>query len=134
MKVVRLTLNKIEIHSAGEDDAEWRFKVSAKTTAGGTGYLYKEWNVDGVSSGDVYPLGDQAVFLLNDSEEIFLETGGFEVDNPGFPLFDPNDDIPAVRMNIKPDTAGLAHRVSVSNGEFDYTLEMGFAVKPISDF
>ena len=112
MPFAQVILNSIEIHNTDEDNSEWHFNVGANTWNSSLNF---DWNVDGVSDGDFYNFSQNGmpvsqIFMVNPGEQIFIHAGGYEEDDPGFPLYDDNDGLPGFRFSVDPAA------VSAGNG------------------
>ena len=57
MPFVNATVRRIEVHAAGEGEAEWRLNIRGKAAAGGSGEYEAAWHADEVSDGNHYPIG-----------------------------------------------------------------------------
>jgi len=125
MPIVNVTPKRIEIHKAGEGDAEWRVTLGGRAAGAGAGNYTMNWNQDGVSDNDVYDFNSANwIFFTTPGEKIRVSLWGYEEDGG---LFDPSDTLPGVAFDVDPGTAAPELRVDADNGEFSYTLVWGFS-------
>jgi hypothetical protein len=104
-----VTLQRIEVHRAGEDKSEWRMKIEGNATAGKTGGYEKTWESDGVMNESSRDLNTEWLFDLKPNERIRIKTSGLELDGG---IFDPDDVLPGVEVDVDPRTAGNQYSVS----------------------
>jgi hypothetical protein len=116
----------ITIHQTDEGNSEWRLGMGVGTA---TQHKPFGWNVDGVSTGEHYNFSEnnvpvKTVFVLNPGEQLFFHAGGYEEDDPGFPLFDDNDGLPGFGVLVDPAAAspGDDFQIHASAGDFNYSL------------
>src|SRR5688500_11419299 len=130
MPFAQVTLKSIEVHNTDEGDSEWHLNVGAETWGASKQF---NWNVDGVSDGDVYSFSENGkpvstALILAPGKQVFIHAGGFAEDDPGFPLFDDHDGLPGSGFTV--DTAAVSagddYPVSASAGAFHYTLHWDF--------
>jgi hypothetical protein len=125
MPFVTTTIKRIEVHKAGEDEAEWRLTIRGKAAAGGSGDYERGWHADTVSNNSSHSIDTSWLFILNQGEKININIFGYEEDGG---LFDPSDTLPGVGVAVDPTTAGNDFRITGDNGEFAYTIVMSFVV------
>ncbi len=129
MPVVDVLVKTIRVHKAGESEAEWRLTVAGRAAGGGSGDYEEGWERDSVRSNREYPINATWLFRLNQGEKITIAMNGIEVDGP----FDPNDQLPGVKLDVDPTTAGNNYGIEAGGGEgaeFHYTVYFDFIVRP----
>jgi len=130
MPTASVTPRRIQIHKAGEDEAEWRTTIMATGIAGavGNGGPF-QWSQDGVSDNRTYTFDPNMnwLFYVPPGGKIRLAFFGYEEDGG---LFDPSDTLPGIAVDLDPITAGSEYSIPVDAGEFAYTLVWGVNVLP----
>ena len=125
MANVRVGVDTIRVHKAGESHAEWNLTFLGQATAGGWGNYSYFWDWDDVTDNWTYIIGQKWLFALSPGEKIRLILVGVELDD-----IDPNDPLPGVAVNIDPITAGPNFQITAGDpgGNFHYTVNYTFNV------
>lgn len=120
MPNLRITFDKIDIKENGDTaGATWKFEM----TVNGQG---KSWHPANVEDNMTYALeGYSWDVYIPENGVLALNTGGYEEDSPGFPLFDDHDRIYGInREHTKHDNWGQGSQSAVAEGgeEISYTI------------
>lgn len=120
MPNLRVTFDKIDIKENGDTaGATWKFEIFVN----GQG---KSWHPVNVEDNTTYALeGYSWDLYVPENGVLALDTGGYEQDSPGFPMFDDHDRIYGInRQHTKHDNWGHgAQSASADGGEgISYTI------------
>lgn len=120
MPNLRVTFDKIDIRENGDTaGATWKFEMSVN----GQG---KSWHPANVEDNTTYALeGYSWDLYVPENGVLALNTGGYEQDSPGFPLFDDHDWINGIdREHTKHDNWGQGYQSAPAQGgeEISYII------------
>ena len=120
MPNLRITFEKINIQENGDTaGATWKFEISVN----GQG---KSWHPANVEDNTTYALdGYSWDVYVPENGVLALDTGGYEEDSPGFPLFDDHDRIYGInREHTKHDNWGQGSQCvpALGGAEIAYTI------------
>lgn len=120
MPNLSITFNKIDIKENGDTaGATWKFEMYVN----GQG---KSWHPANVEDNTTYALeGYSWDLYVPENGVLALDTGGYEEDSPGFPLFDDHDRICSINCeHTKHDNwgEGIQSAASAGGGEISYTI------------
>lgn len=120
MPNLRVTFDQIDIKENGDSaGATWKFEMFVN----GQG---RSWHPANVEDNTTYPLnGYSWDMYVPENGVLAIDTGGYEEDSPGFPLFDDHDRIYGINCeHSKQDNWGQGSRAEAAKGgeQIAYTI------------
>lgn len=127
MPNLRVTFDKIDIQENGDSaGATWKFEMYVN----GQG---KSWHPANVEDHTTYALeGYSWDLYIPENGVLAIDTGGYEEDSPGFPLFDDHDRIYGInRQHTKQDNWGQGLQAAVAQGGEEITYTIYYTVEKL---
>lgn len=127
MPNLRITFDKIDIAENGDTaGATWKFEISVN----GQG---KSWHPVNVQDNTTYALeGYSWDLYVPENGILALDTGGYEQDSPGFPLFDDHDRIYGInRIHNKYDNWGQGTQCAPAQGGENIAYTIYYTVQKL---